>query len=263
MFQLIQELSVAGRDINEDGYWLGKNDVVFLDGASSLGSKNHDAVEFVSAFIESYITVAANEAPLHHCVNVALDAIRERFDKKNYDTRIAPSASAIVARSSDHGVDLVLIGDCTAIAYDSCGLARRLYCSEVQRFDNKALALARTLCEQSGVSMAEAIGTATVQECLMSNRKMMNAEDGYRILASNMKPLEESDLIHFDKSEASHILFHSDGFDAVEDDFLNPPFDISASFDRLHALQEADSSLESMPRFKVHDDATALFVRVI
>lgn len=263
MLRLIQGLSVAGDDANEDLCWIGTDDAVLLDGASSLDSKHHDSIDFVMAFIGEYKKVAdGTDLPLHDCVNLALSPLRSQFDRERYASDVAPSASVAVARLRHGILSVLLIGDCTAIIYGTDGVARRLRLDEVKAFDRIALSLARSISERDGTSMCVAMQSDSVRRCLMANRMKMNADDGYRILAADMPLVGEKDVIHIPEDEVAAFLLHSDGFDAIGDRFLSPTCNIRRLYGELRAMEETDANFDEMPRFKLHDDASAMMVSV-
>lgn len=261
MLRMTQALSVAGGDENEDSIWFGDDDAILLDGASSLREGCHDAVEFVEPFVLSYVeTIRNKDIPLHERVNVALDAIRDDFSMRSYKLGIPPSAS-LVATSLRHGtLSLLLVGDCTAVVYGRDGTIRCVHLDEVGRFDARTIGLAKSICETDGMSMREAMQTESVRMILRANRMMMNEEGGYRVLAPNMRPVSKADVISIPACEVEAVLLHSDGFDPVADRFLRPPFDVNNLYGELRAMEDADPDLDAIPRFKKHDDASALLM---
>ena len=262
--KVAQELSEPGGQVNEDLIWHGGNDFMVLDGASSLTpGSHHDAVGFVRAFTESYAVCARADKPLHTCVNESLDTLRERFDPARYEQGIGPSASLAVVRCHNGWMELLLLGDCTALILSTDGRTERTYLNEVARFDAIALDMAARIHEETGLPIRETIHNPLVHEQLVANRHMMNQPAGYRILSATTKPLTSTDVMSISLDGLAGIILHSDGFDNMEDDLTRQPIDLGRSYRMLRELERIDADLNRYPRFKIGDDATALYLEVV
>ena len=134
----------------------------------------------------------------------------------------------------------------------------------IERFDSQVIALASEIRSSTGMDFSEVMGLPEVRAALLANRKLMNTAEGYRVLASNMRPLRGRFVTRFDKSEVERVLVHSDGFDRAAEglDLRDPGIDLEDLYQGLRASELADPELNRIPRFKLSDDASALLLRI-
>ena len=58
------------------------------------------------------------------------------------------------------------------------------------------------------------------------------------------------------------VLF-SDGFDSMQERFCDEQIDLQDLYQQLRSFELRDSALEAFPRFKLHDDASAILFDVV
>ncbi len=68
--------------------------------------------------------------------------------------------------------------------------------------------------------------------------------------------------MRFVPGEICQALFFSDGFDLAEEDLRSEGADFRAIGEKLRAMENADPGCCRYPRFKPHDDASALLCRI-
>ena len=264
MLVIEQELSYPGTDVNEDLVWHGPHDAVVLDGSSTLSGTGHDAVEFVRAFIGCYENEVAAGRGLVESVNSAISSLRERFDPSLYAEGIVPSAAGAFVRETHDALEVVSIADCTVVVLGRDGSVTRVRDCAIDRFDAEVIELAASIRTDTGMDIAETMRLPQIRSALLANRKRMNTPGGYRVLASNMEPIDASSVVRFDKDTVARVLVHSDGFDSATEgvSLASCDLDLEGLYRELRASERADVSLNRRPRFKVSDDASALLLRI-
>lgn len=264
MLIIEQELSCPGAEVNEDLVWHDGRYAVVLDGSSTLAGTGHDAVRFVNLLIERFAAQAAHGSGLATCVNEAIDSLRDEFDARQYPEGIVPSAAGAFVRETDDAIEVASIADCTVVVLRKDGSTATVRDRAIERFDSQVIALASEIRSSTGTDFSEVMGLPEVRAALLANRKLMNTAEGYRVLASNMRPLRGRFVTRFDKSEVERVLVHSDGFDRAAEglDLRDPGIDLEDLYQGLRASELADPELNRIPRFKLSDDASALLLRI-
>ena len=263
--RVLQEISLPGAQRNEDAIAHGPGFAALLDGATSLVRTEHDAVWFTRCFLGLYQRAMEAGLDIPGAVNAVIARMREEhpelrdLGKAEYYS----SAAGILVRLVGEELELFAIGDCTALLQYRDGRCLRVHKDDVDHFDDQVLAQMRQIHETEGLSLPETMQLPAVREHLLENRRQMNRPQGYRILSFNMAPVTEQEIQRFPVGQLKRVLLFSDGFDSIQERFFDDELDLPALYRQLRDSEQQDSALEAFPRFKLHDDASALLFDVV
>lgn len=259
---VLAKLSKAGGQENEDLIWHNDRCVVVLDGSSGLKDSGFKASRFVKLFIEAFSKRIENNESLCDSVNMAMSEVHEEFlASTGGNVEILPSAAGIFVYDTGNVLQLLTLGDCGALIYrDETVEEMRL--NEVERFDSKVIQRMVELHQETGLDICDVFHAEEIQIMLVENRKKMNAKDGYRVLAFNMKPVGQNDLLVINKNDVTNIILYSDGFESQTEKMKRRNWDFCALYQEMRRIEEDDSRLNLNPRFKVSDDASAILVEI-
>lgn len=255
MLTVTDELSLAGGSCNQDHYRYNGDTVLLLDGASGLGAGVGDPTEFVHRFADVFFDKMSQGAPLHAAVNGALEAVQRETDG------IPPSASLMAVHRQGDALQLLNIGDCTALLFGHDGQVRIIHDDTVPTLDGQVAAYLQKMHRESGAHVIDLVHSETVLQMLRRNRAKMNRPDGYEILARGMRPRRAEDVQTLDARQYRRIILHTDGFDAVQEQLCalpTPP--LQQVYRQLRQLEAQDPFWDVHPRFKAGDDASALVI---
>ena len=264
MIQITQSVCRPGSArANEDFFWHNAETLVLLDGSTSLVSAGgFDAVWFVRGFVRQFSEAIA-EKPLPEAVNHALDALYAEFTEAvgtAAGPEIFPSAAAMFFHLDGKTLQILNLGDCTALLFGAA--PRKLYCDDVSRLDGLVIAELERLHHETGEDISALVSRPEIREMLVRNRKQMNQPGGYRILSFGMPACTAADLTELPAADVSEIFAFSDGFSAMEPQ-IHPGCDLDALYTQLRSEESADCALNRHPRFKAHDDASAVAFRIL
>lgn len=260
MINVISELSRAGNDKNEDYIWKSDNCVVLFDGATSLVKGDFDAVEFIKLFIEKFSYFIKREKSLIDAVNLSVNALSDYVTRDACNGEYFPSAAAIFVYEHGDTVEMINLGDCTAVVNGKTQTIIRAEDS-VRRFDDLVIERLKQLRAETGRNIIDIMKDDEIKEMLISNRKRMNQPDGYAVLSFNSPVITEDRKLFFDKQDVESIVMYSDGFDLLEEDIVRGDSDFNRLYDELRTQENNDSECNVYPRFKVHDDASIVKIK--
>lgn len=263
--RVIDEISLPGGLKNEDFFQYNEDTVVFLDGSSGLSADAPDSAWFVQRFTHIFLEFMSETDDLCGSVNRAIEALYQEFLQtypEHEDNTVFPSASVVIAHVADSKLQLLNIGDCTTLLFGRQGVTE-IYDTQVDRFDDMVIAEMVRLHQQTGEDIAEVVKSKPIQDLLLTNRRKMNAPDGYEILSFNMKPRMIVDVLTFDLAEIQRVVMFTDGFKSMEKELLDSDCPkLEVLYETLRAEEKADASLNKRPRFKIGDDASAIVFEI-
>ena len=264
MFNVLQQISLPGSENNDDRLLVSDNYLVLLDGATSLVPSDNDAAWFTDTFMSQFEEQIRETQDLPSAINASIADVKKIFvsSSKNRGALYYPSAAGILMFLHDDMLQFVSIGDCTAVIKFNDGKEIRIHKDDVDTMDNRVLEAIRTLSDVKRLTRNEVLHTIEIRNMLVHNRKMMNKKAGYRILSVNMKPISKEDVDYFAPNDISSILLFSDGFDICEDELRREDPDFQRAGLILRQRESKDTDLSMYPRFKMHDDATAVLCTV-
>ena len=261
--RVLQSLSGAGGERNEDLIDCGGPLLTLLDGSSSLVPMELDGRWFVHQLARELRKVP--EGGLDARINCALERVSAHYRAKRTgpDTGDCPSAAGVFVLEREGRLEILALGDCTGIFFLEDGTAVTVTDDAVRRLDGSVLEACRALGEKKSMTCAEAVRTEEIRRLLRENRRKMNKPEGYRILSADMPPCREEDLTVLPADKVRRIVLFSDGFEAMAEELARPEVSLRSLYARLRRAEDLDPDFEKMPRFKPHDDASAVIAEPI
>lgn len=278
MFQNIKVCSASGTRSNEDALLTGPSCLAVLDGATGL-SKVHltnattDAQWFSQRIADLLGESLANtELELPAILYQAAETAKAELDKMGYRAlqNVYPSASVSILRIRDRYLEGCVLGDCPILLGRRDGV-QLIYDDAVAKRDAAVLNWMSETCRRQSISMAEARKFA--EPLLQKKRQEMNQENSYWILEPTGAGIAHSMTFRCDLQDVKEAALLTDGFFAFYNSMhltdsvqalLNSlrSLPLEAMLDRLRTAERADPDLTNSPRFKVSDDATAVYAAV-
>ncbi len=182
-----------------------------------------------------------------------------------------PSASFIAARISEAEVEILSVGDCTAIIeFNNGRKCAILHDDSVTRLDNVVIQTLLSKRQESGENIKAIL--PRVSDLLIANRAKRNTDGGYWILDPTGKAIPHADEIKYKADEIQSITLMSDGFACITDIYnslnteslpdLLRSTDASELVDQVFAALECDNTFNKYPRFKLKDDASVVYAEI-
>jgi hypothetical protein len=264
-------------EANADAWFADAATAVLLDGATpkaslTVSSRANDTVWLVRRFIELWPTLAVQAPGPAQRAELARLALRDELEalcsRAGATPDEDPFACLAIAHDTGSHVELLNMGDLTLLLRCRDGSVRRLGESAVRALDRRAIAGIERALAAGVVPHAERLRSIAAQ--LFENRSLRNVLPGYEVLEPSVSCLERFQRWTFGRSEVRGLLLMSDGFYRLVDTF--DAYDDAALFDaiesrglaplldELRAIELADAECVRRPRFKTHDDATALWL---
>jgi Protein phosphatase 2C len=261
---------------NADGLVLGKNMIAIIDGAANLGPSKipdfaNDAV-WLAREIEDRIS--KKTLSKDHSTVLALEEIRQEIlsEYNSYEGNVdeRPFACLGIVREIGSCIEILNMGDLSFIIEMKDGSLQKFGESAVRVLDGQAL---QSLQNQiiARLSPHEARMQAVWPQ-ILSNRSKRNAMQGYEVF-----DIEHSCASSFERKillreEVKSLLLMTDGFYRCVDTFkiytdqtlfqILSQKKLSQIKQEVRSLEEKDSECELYPRFKKHDDATAISLKI-
>jgi hypothetical protein len=260
--------------------------VVLLDGAAPVAkervsSYDNDTVWLVRRFPEhlrKQLEVARAVAPGTPAdIPVLVESARASLAREytglcrqaGFVPAETPFACLAIAHDAGARLELFNLGDQTTLVRGRGGHSLgKLGESAVRELDRQALdLLVREL--RAGVE-PHAARHARIRPAILANRALRNQLAGYDVLDINVSCRERFEHQSFERAATRDLLMMSDGFYRLVDTFGR--YDDASLFQaaernglaallaELRSIESDDPECTRHPRFKCHDDATALWL---
>ena len=266
-------LSVAGSTINEDAIGFSDSFAFVIDGATGLNNNNimhedSDAKWFSSSLAKKLSERLSNTS---FSISTILNGIMiELAEEWKGNPKDYPSASIAIFRENSNTLEYFGLADCDASVILTSGKSISWEDSRVKQLDESVLASMVNYCMEHKCSMNEA--HTACMNLLRKNRKLKNTEGGYWILDPSGIGITHARTANIPLKECSSLFLCSDGFSQlVGFGEYNSIHDLHISTqrngimnlkERLFELQENDTSLIKLPRFKFRDDISAFIADI-
>ena len=266
--------------VNEDRAGTVETAVWVLDGTTGLSDGRllpgpSDAAWFVETVDRALRRLAGtcHEIPglLHRVIREARDEFRSAALRQGDGDLERPAASVTLARCRHDGsLELGNVGDCRTLLRAARGAVTGFGSSPVTDLDRRVVAELVRLRAGGMASYAEAWGH--LEDVIRRNRTLANRDGGYWVLDLTDRWLHHVQRRVLAWETGAHLLLLSDGFYRLVDTFgFYTELELfEAALERglgelareLRLAESEDPECVRYPRIKVHDDATALLVRL-
>lgn len=268
---------------NEDRFGYASNTAWVLDGATDISGVDIEGRTAAWWLVEAYqaelqdcarhaATMDAHSLMVHLAAAVA-DRLHARFgtDERSKTAALEQASTAFsLVRRQKGGWAVLCLADCPVLFRDPLTGAVRILANAgfipFERRSLQALEAARLSAPDAGLDLL----VERVRPVLLANRASMNREGGYAVGALRAPPaslLQE----HMLPEGVDAFVILSDGFSRWYDLLaLGTPDALFARIERGEAAQvlaelrlaeSNDPDATRYIRFKIHDDATCLYVR--
>jgi hypothetical protein len=267
---------------NADGSSVAPSTAVLLDGAvpscsERVSSHGNDAIWLVRRFLDRFAEHLARVVPddprdVPALVESTRLALAREYDELCRQAGVVPaeSPSACLAIAHDAGdtLELFNLGDLTTLVRGHDAALHKLGESAVRELDRQAIEL--LVREIAAGIEPHAARLARVRPILMQNRALRNQFAGYDLFEPSVSCSGRFERLSRPRGRVRDVLLMSDGFYRLVDTFGRYTdgtlFDaverrgLAALLEELRALELDDAECTAYPRFKTHDDATALWL---
>ncbi|MDE1825294.1 MAG: hypothetical protein KGH61_02000 [Candidatus Micrarchaeota archaeon] len=267
--------------VNEDRAYVGKRMAWVIDGATPLGVKNYTKTASDTEWIAERLNrefLKADQGgerwPATVLENAAVK-IRQEFFRVSGLNELPPPAmmpssqvAMLMWEEDERKLRYLMLGD-SRIAISTPKITVELADNRLQRFDAEAIAEMYKLQKTLGISHLEA--RKKIDSIVIDNRALMNRKDTYWMFVPDKKAVEHVRIGNIDVEEKMKVIISSDGFygaignmpgiESWEAMFKElERTDLKGMLARIRRYEESDSECREFPRFKKHDDASAVLL---
>ena len=272
-FQLVSAFTRPGARWNEDAVGGGGNYLYVLDGATGLG-----AAPVMDPVSDAAWLVRETARWLDHCLpeesrpleDILARGMARLMDQWHGSRAALPSAGVAIFRRRGEAVEYFGLGDCSASLQLADGTFRTWEETALSALDGQALEEACALAQARGCSLRESL--PGIQATLRRHRALRNTPGGYWILDPTGVGIPHARRETVPLSQCRSLFLCTDGLaqcvgfglaaDVADLHRRALKQGVVSLADALWACQEADPNLETLPRFKLRDDATGALCRV-
>ncbi|OYY76463.1 MAG: hypothetical protein B7Y43_14990 [Sphingomonas sp. 28-62-20] len=270
-FDLLQSISLAGESSvpNDDRVGTGDALAWVIDGATDLGDPGLLGSRGGAAWIAMEANAAfaaAGDAPLMAVCKGVFARLSRRFDavctRAPASRWELPSAAFLVARVTAEGLELGWLGDCSVLIRRGT-LVERIG-PPAERGDESARA-----ARHAGHELAQKPRPASIIDSLRTSRE----RPGRQVLGVEPEGADMVNLAIVPVAVGDELLLMTDGFAALVDGYgamdeaalmaAVAAEGLAPLATKLRAIEAGDAECVRFPRYKISDDASALWVRVV
>lgn len=277
-FKTLDTISHGPKPPNEDAHGATATAAWVIDGATgvTLGPDilaPSGAAWLAGTLSDILLSEGGDAATLQDLLVRAERAVSERFAAAVdpglvIDGPDMPTGCLGLAVIEEHGLELAVIGDVSLLHRRADRSLSVLSDHAVEAFGERTMdALRRALRERPDEDPWPMLRLQ-----IRENRRMANQPGGYNVVHPTLAWAHRVTRARADIAEGDVLLLASDGFFRLvdhfgmhdPDDLIDAALDIGLStlVERLRAAEIDDRLGERAPRVKVHDDATAVLLRV-
>jgi serine/threonine protein phosphatase PrpC len=268
-FDLLQSISLAGNTAtpNDDRAGLTTRLAWVIDGATDLGPPGLLGAQGGAAWLASEAHAGftdAEDAPLvdiHAAVGARLiaawNAQRTREPEGRWEM---PLAASVAVRLDADGLECGWLGDCTAL------LRRGGNVTRIGPVDDRAGETA-----QAAALAQHGLGSPKRSAPILAELRAGRGRPGMRVLSVDPAHMVV-ETARLACAPGDELLLMTDGFATLIDDYAiyEPATLMAAVAERglaalameLRGIEQEDAACTRFPRFKISDDATALWLRI-
>lgn len=279
MFYNIKTFSHKGSGrVNEDVYFAASKFMWVLDGATGLGDNlikeaESDAKWYtakIDAFLKNHIEEFEGSlvALMRECIRTVWADFLKKIEKEKICSENYPSASGGIVRLQGEQLEYIVFGDCPVILERKDGNVEEYVDHNLRNLDYWAVEKYLDMSERMGIPFREI--QKREKQILIDNRKRMNTDAGYYNISFLPEAAEHAVYGILPRKDISAISLSTDGFaqyytlfglaQNVEEYMKKMRLlQLEDIWRELYTKQIEDYKMENYPRFKVSDDATAIF----
>ncbi|MDR1774354.1 MAG: hypothetical protein LBR30_05755 [Clostridioides sp.] len=248
-----------------------------LDGATGLNDKNlvsntSDARWYVHWWNDFLYQNISSDKSLKEIISLGIFKIKKdylnRLNGKIVEKIDFPSSSIAILKFHKEKIEYFSLGDCS-IFVDN-GSKKIIKDDSVCKLDNLVYEKMKQISEKEKLNFEEI--RASVQNLVISNRLKKNTPHGYWILDFDENSVEKAIHGYLDIDGKTSFLLASDGFTCScdrydlfsEEDMIDiaRTKGIEYIFNMIRKFENEDKNALKTPRFKIHDDASAILLNV-
>ena len=278
-FELLDSLSLPGDTAkpNEDAFGHDVTAAVVLDGATPLGDGlmpgPSDAAWIAQFGARRLLAHLRDGEGARKALRGAMadaqksfEALRRHPPEEVWQT---PCASMMLAVAGEGGVEFVSFGDCAALVQPEGGAVMVVG----ETFDKRAAEAkrAQAIAKEKNLSPASGLSRPEFLGALRATRNRVNS-GSYWLFSPDAKAASHATRRIVKVAPGAKLLLASDGFLALASDYGAYGADslmqaavekgLKALGEQLRVIEAGDAGGDKFPRFKKHDDATALLLRI-
>jgi serine/threonine protein phosphatase PrpC len=269
-FDLIQSISLAGTaDVpNDDRAGNTPRLAWVIDGATDLGPPGLMGAQGGAAWLAGQAQAgffAAADAPMDELfealgthLTTAFDATRTRAPEGRWEL---PLASVIAARIDGDSIELGWLGDCAALLRRGDDIIRLGPTNDSAAETARAASLAQ-----------HGLGKPKRSAPILDDLRRTRGRPEMRVLSVDPVHMAEVPVLTAPCAPGDELLLASDGFMALCDSYgvtdeaglfaMVAEEGLANVTAKLREIEQDDADCTRFPRFKISDDATALWVRI-
>ncbi|MDQ8756724.1 protein phosphatase 2C domain-containing protein [Sphingosinicella sp. LHD-64] len=270
-FDLIQSLSLAGDagTPNDDRAGAGHARAWVIDGATDLGPPGLMGARGGAAWLASAAHTAftaAGDAPVAAMCETVATRVAEAYEAARTRDPLGrwelPMAAFLAARLAGDRLEAAWLGDCVGLLRSGDRIARL----------GPARAAKDAEAAQAAGMAEHGLGAVKRSPPILEALRTARSRPGIAVLGIEPEALRRLETAHMPCAPGDELLLMTDGFSALIDAY--GAFDAVALMNglaeqglaalgvRLRGIEAADAACTRFPRFKVSDDATALWLRI-
>ena len=275
--RVVDALTGSRDVVNEDLICPGPSSVWVLDGATGLTDDHltdapSDAYWLVQKAAALIAQTTADE-PRRAVDEIAVglrDALAREARREPSQAYEKPSAGLAMVSWTRSDICVAALGDCRVLVQRRDGRVVALGGGALSALDATAVAALQKHQRDHGVGL-EAARNALLP-LIREHRAKMNQPDGYWVLTGNPEAAEHLEELAMPLEHVQAVLLTTDGFYRLVDTFGEHTDEtlvsqahrqgLAALYAQVRALETLDPEGLAHPRFKRHDDATAVLLQV-
>lgn len=247
--------------INEDVICYGKDFAFVLDG-QSMTEEGISTTKWYVNLLKKEIKKNIHDKKLLDVLNKSLKNACAIF-KRNFPNTEVPSVTTSIIRENKDKLEILIVGNPKCLVQTK--KIELIEDPRMDRVEENLLKKMKNLKEQKNVNMLEA--KRQFQAILNENRKRLNTM--YPVIKD--KILEENDVVYkeYPYSDVVSAVICTDGFYAYKSYLKIKDKDLYEiinnqgllyCYNHIRRMESKDPSLNSFPRLKLYDDASAVYV---
>jgi hypothetical protein len=286
--ELLDSISAPGRTLNEDRIGALDSLAWVIDGATDFVEQRllpgpSDAAWLAATLDAALARIGQGwlvEQPMGALAGVLADITRtaalaferERLRVPSGHHEHPSAAGTIVRLDAARGrLEHLALGDCVLLVEGADGVFHRVGVAAERAGDRAAIARIEAARRRDGHATWKEARKAMLKS-MVRGRPLLNQPDGYGALSITLPPAQFVQPGEIAVAHGAHVLIASDGFTRLCDVFGRYDFaalvaaarrtGLAALLEELRAAEREDRDCHAFPRFKRHDDASALLLRV-